>query len=195
MCRASSLYSFSCGSGHPHAPLGLRGALCSRGWGFGGTLMLVVVCMEQVVLVRPLSWCGLILPLTPSKLHPYIEAPIPLIVGVTAVPEDVDLCDCVVVDLARGTVRTGCSRRRCGPLPRHCWGLSARMRGPHDGLQQSGTLSCLIGGRWKSPWRPPTKTTTPRKPTTLWQSCRCAARARHQGVKGVCVCVCVRAWS
>jgi hypothetical protein len=62
------------------------------------------VVLSLVVLVRPLSWCGLILPLTPSKLHPYIEAPIPLIVGVTAVPEGVDLSDSVVVDLTKGTV-------------------------------------------------------------------------------------------
>jgi hypothetical protein len=70
-----------------------------------GSALLCPLVPRQVVLVRPLSWCGLILPLTPSKLHPYIEAPIPLIVGVTALPEDVDLSDCVIVDLARGHVR------------------------------------------------------------------------------------------
>ncbi len=74
------------------------------------------VVLSLVVLVRPLSWCGLILPLTPSKLHPYIEAPIPLIVGVTAVPEGVDLYDTVMVDLTKGTVRV------CAPhvLVCHC---------------------------------------------------------------------------
>ena len=64
----------------------------------------------QAMLTYPLKWCGMVLPVTPAKLLPYLDAPIPALAGINETPDDEQiLTECIVVDAARGLVSVCCS--------------------------------------------------------------------------------------
>ncbi|KAI9142912.1 hypothetical protein BKA69DRAFT_224314 [Paraphysoderma sedebokerense] len=69
--------------------------------------MLTLAAESICLLLFPLKWQGILIPVLPAGLIPYLEAPVPFIVGVHSsyMPPDDDLSDVVIVNLDSNNVR------------------------------------------------------------------------------------------
>ena len=67
----------------------------------GEDLCMVSGCaLGLVSLMNPLQWVSTFLPILPSKYHMLLEAPVPFLVGITQLPQDLPAdCDGVMVSM------------------------------------------------------------------------------------------------
>ena len=91
-----------------------------------GLLSAVTLCLPT--LIRPFEYACTVIPVLPSCLFSYLEAPVPLIVGVTCLPEGWERMaaqDVTFIDLDRRAVH---APPRALPLPPHLPALQAALR-------------------------------------------------------------------
>jgi hypothetical protein len=62
--------------------------------------MLSAAVMACGPLLHPLKWSGVFLPILPNKMHEFLEAPVPILVGVASLPEHMSHASAEEPDLA-----------------------------------------------------------------------------------------------